>query len=333
MRCHLIHPLRDARVRVAGEQGHAPTVVAGAHDGIPRARIAAAVVDEIERGVVSEPAPSRAAAELPLLALPGAQARVRADRLAEIRRATRIDQELRVRADAIGLPDFPTGSDVVRDDEATYAVLAAADARDHLVFDDQRRVGIRLAIRGVAIDRRPHHRAGLCIERDELGIGLLQEDLAVTVSEPAVHGVAAHHGNRVGVLSGGVSPVDRLIGQVDREDFVRKRRVDVERVADDEWTAFMTAQHTGGECPRDLQATDVGLVDLRQLAVSRPGIVAAPDGPVARIGDQFFDIFIGAGETRNQQSERHDKALRVHPALLMIRLRSDSGWAAAPPSI
>ena len=80
VRRHLIHPLRHACVRVAREQGHAPAVVAGAHDGIPGAGIAAAVVDEIERGVVREPTPSRAAAEPPLLAFPGAQARVRADR-------------------------------------------------------------------------------------------------------------------------------------------------------------------------------------------------------------------------------------------------------------
>ena len=33
----------------------------------------------------------------------------------------------------------------------------------------------------------------LRIERDERGVGLLQEDLAVAVGEAAVDGVAAHH--------------------------------------------------------------------------------------------------------------------------------------------
>src|SRR5690606_5779665 len=112
---------------------HAPAVVAGACERVPGAGVACAVVKEIELGVVREPAPRGAAAEPPLLAFPGVEARVAADRLAEMRGALGIDEELLVGADAVRLLGFFARVDVVSDDEAAHAVLPAADAGDYLV--------------------------------------------------------------------------------------------------------------------------------------------------------------------------------------------------------
>ena len=49
----------------------------------------------------------------------------------------------------------------------------------HLVLDDIGAVGVGLALAGIAVLHRPDHLAGLGVERDERGVGLMQEDLAV----------------------------------------------------------------------------------------------------------------------------------------------------------
>src|SRR5690606_31685205 len=121
VRRHLVDPLRHAGVRVAGEERHAPAVIAGPRYRVPSARVAAAVIEKVELGVVREPAPGRAAAELPLIAFPRGEARVLADRLAEMRRFLRIDEQLLVRPDTVGSPGFLARVDVVRDDEAAHA--------------------------------------------------------------------------------------------------------------------------------------------------------------------------------------------------------------------
>src|SRR5690606_27355029 len=111
-------------------------------DRVPRSGITAAVVEQVKLGIVREPSPRRAAAEPPLIAFPRAQARVLADRLAEMGRLLGIDEQLLVGTYAVGLPNLLAAVDVVRDDEAAHAVLAAADPRDHLVANHDRRVQI-----------------------------------------------------------------------------------------------------------------------------------------------------------------------------------------------
>src|SRR5205085_5137646 len=71
VRSLLIRPRRFARIGIAREDRHRPLVLAWSLIGIPRAGVAGAVVEEIELGVVAVPAPRRAAATLPFLALPG----------------------------------------------------------------------------------------------------------------------------------------------------------------------------------------------------------------------------------------------------------------------
>src|SRR5215831_10263290 len=71
VRSHLIRPLGFAGIGVAGEERHRPLIVTWALIRIPRSRIAGAVVEEIEFGVVAIPTPSGPATFLPLLSLPG----------------------------------------------------------------------------------------------------------------------------------------------------------------------------------------------------------------------------------------------------------------------
>ncbi len=84
MRGHLIEPLRHAGVSVAGHDRHGPFVVTGPYDRVPGAGIAGAVIDQVQVRIVGIPAPGGTAADLPLVALPGFQAGVLADRLEHV---------------------------------------------------------------------------------------------------------------------------------------------------------------------------------------------------------------------------------------------------------
>jgi hypothetical protein len=53
-------------------------------------------------------------------------------------------------------------------DVALHAELAAGDADEHLVLDDERRRGATGSLGGVAVLHRPHRLAGLRIERDQV---------------------------------------------------------------------------------------------------------------------------------------------------------------------
>ena len=101
---HLIDPLGLAGVDVARPDRHRPLVVAGTLLRVPGRGIARAVVHQVQFGIVGIPAPGGAAADLPLIALPGAWCGVRADRLAERGRLFRVDQRVGVRAHRIGAP-------------------------------------------------------------------------------------------------------------------------------------------------------------------------------------------------------------------------------------
>src|SRR5207244_894371 len=101
-------------VRVTGEDRHRPLVVAGTLIGVPAARVARAVVEQVQRRIVGIPAPRGPAAARPLVALPGADAEV----LAAVRRVVRVgiadDLDVGVRARRIRAPHFLAAVHVVR---------------------------------------------------------------------------------------------------------------------------------------------------------------------------------------------------------------------------
>src|SRR4029077_16263852 len=106
-------PLHLTVVRIAGEDRHRPLVVAGTLIGVPAARIARAVVEEVQLRIVGVPAPRGPAAARPLVALPGADAEV----LAAVRRVIRVgiadDLDFGVGAGRIAAPHFLAAVHVV----------------------------------------------------------------------------------------------------------------------------------------------------------------------------------------------------------------------------
>jgi hypothetical protein len=293
---HLIDPLGLSVVRIAREDGHRPLVVARTLLGIPGRGVARTVIDEVQTGVIRQPAPCAAATDLPLVALPGLGARVLADRLAVLGRLVRVEQDLIVRPFGEGAPYLLAALEVVGRDVALHAKLTAGNADQDLVLDDERRGGARTAFARIAILDAPRHLPGLGIERDQGGVGLMQEDLAVAIGDAAIDGVAAHHRNDVRILLGLVLPDDLvLLRKVKSVDLVRERRMDVHHVADDERPTFVAAQHAGREGPGDLELADIGCGDLIQLRIACVGVVTGRHHPVFWVLRHLVQLFIGIG--------------------------------------
>ena len=186
------------------------------------------------------------------------------------------------------------------------AKLTAGNPDQDLVLDHDRRRGSGRTLAGIAVLDAPCDVAGLGIERNQRGVGLMQEDHAIAIGDATVDRVAAHHGNDVRILLGFVLPDDLIVlGKVKSIDLVRERRVDVHHVTDDQRTAFVAAQHAGRECPGDLQLADVRGVDLVQLRVARIGVVARRHDPALRILRHLAEFVICTG---GACGERRDSA-------------------------
>src|SRR6185503_7921815 len=158
---HLIDPLGLTVVRIAREDGHRPLVVARTLLRIPGRGVARTVVNEVQAGIVGQPAPCAAAADLPLVALPGLDARVLADRLAVLGRLVGVEQDLIVRTFGEGSPYLLAALEIVGRDVALHAKLAAGNADQDLVLDDERRGGARGALARISILDAPRHLPGL----------------------------------------------------------------------------------------------------------------------------------------------------------------------------
>ena len=303
---HLVDPLGNAGVGVTGEDGHRPLVVAGALLGVPGRGVARTVIDQVQLGIIGIPAPGAATAGLPLVALPGLDAGILPDRLAEFGGLFRVDQHFLVGAHGIGAPSLLAGFQVIGGDMATHAEFTTGNADDQLVLDGHDGGGVGFALFGIAIDDGPDHLAGLGVERHHRGVGLMQEHLAVGISQTAIDGVATHHGNDVGILFGIVTPDDlAFIVEIEGKDGVGKRRMDIHDVADHERGPFMAAQDARRESPGDLEFLDVFRGNLVELRISCVRIVAGLQHPLVGILRQLLDFVVGIGLHAEEQRADH----------------------------
>jgi hypothetical protein len=81
VRVDLIGPFGAPGIRVAREDRGGPEVIAAALIGIPGAWVSRAVVDQVQLGVIGDPAPYRTAADLPAIGRPACDAEVLSFRL------------------------------------------------------------------------------------------------------------------------------------------------------------------------------------------------------------------------------------------------------------
>ena len=150
MRIDLIGPARLPRVGVAGEERRRPFVVTGTLVRIPRTGIAAPVINQVEIGIVGDPAPDVAAADLPRLRGPARLPEILAAILRIEWLEVRTDQHVRIGPGVVGLPDDLAVILIQGRDPAAHAHLAAGIADQDLALDHERRHGDGLADMDVA---------------------------------------------------------------------------------------------------------------------------------------------------------------------------------------
>src|SRR6266571_2984684 len=125
VRRHLVGPLDLSGFGVAGPYRHRPLVVAGTLIRVPAPRVAAAVVEQVQLGIIRIPTPRGPAAALPLVALPRADAEV----LPAMRRVVLVgvafDPDFSVGPGAVHRPLLLAGVDVEPADAAADSELAA----------------------------------------------------------------------------------------------------------------------------------------------------------------------------------------------------------------
>ena len=257
----LVRPFRDPGVGIPREDRHRPLVVARTLIGIPRPGVPGAVVQKIQIGIVAVPAPGRAAASFPLVALPGLHGAGEPD--------------LCLGSSAVHPPDLFAGLHVVGGHKTTNAEFSTADAADHLVSDHNRGGGDGLTVLEVALLDLPHFLARFSIQGDGRGIQLILEDLAVGVREAAIHGVAAGNRHDLRILLRRVLPLDGrpFLGEVEGVHDVWKWRVHVHGAANHQRSTLVAAEHPRGKRPGDLQILDVAGVDRIEPAVPRRRVV------------------------------------------------------------
>jgi len=139
VRRHLERPFRHTRIGVTRENRHRPLIVAGTLRRIPRAGIARAVIEQIEFGIVGIPSPRRAAADFPLVGLPGLRTGI--FRTGELG----ADANIAIGARAVRAPRFFAGIEAIGGQVTANAIFAAGDADDDFVLHHERCCGKRLA--------------------------------------------------------------------------------------------------------------------------------------------------------------------------------------------
>ena len=181
------------------------------------------------------------------------------------------DLHVGVRARRIRAPHFLAAVHVVRRHATAHAELTTRDARDHDVFDHDRRIRHGRASLVIGVRHAPQLLARLRIQRQQIAGEQLDEQLAARmVGDAAVHQIATGDRLRLGRLGRYMLPDHRcaFLRQVERKHDVRERAVHVHHRADDQRVPFMTVQNAGRERPGGLEVLHVRLVDLGKRAVT-----------------------------------------------------------------
>ena len=254
IRCELVVPLAPAGVRIEGDDRISEQVVEiAAHGSIDlRPGITDRPVEQVQRGVVRTRQPHRAATLFPAVAGPG------------------VVPEFAGSGHGIPAPQAAAGGRLVRVEEPAGAEFAAADADDHLVFDDQRRTGDRVAQHRVGDLDFPQRVSRADVQRQQRGIERADEQPLIEHGHSATEGVDLVR--ILDLLLPHRSPQLPSGGSVERNGCAGLRRV--HDAVDDERRGFERRVARHRERPRGLQPLHVARIDLRQRRVVAALIVA-----------------------------------------------------------
>jgi len=172
-----------------------------------------------------------------------------------------------------------------RDEPADWAV-AAACPDDHLVFDDQRSVRHRIALRRLRDDRVPDRLSAPRVDGDEMRVDRRHVQRIAENRHAAIHPAAAR--TSLGRRRVVVSP-ERPPGRSVECDDVVRRLDGVHHAVDDERRRFEFLERPRLPDPLLLQALDIRVRDLRQAAVPLIEWRAGVRQPVLRLAIRVQD--------------------------------------------
>ena len=327
MRRPLIEPDRLPVVGTPREDAGGPLVVALAQLGIPWPGVRGAVIEEIEIGVVGDPAPHRPAADLPGVVRPRRDAEVFAFVGIVEGVEVRADQHVLVGTGVVGAPGELARLRVERGDPSAHAHLAAAVADEHFVLHDERRHRDRLAVRIVRDVRDPHFLAALGVDRARAPVQRVEKNLPVRVRRAAIHDVAARHSLcRRRELARAIHPLHAAgIVEIDGDEIVRKWRDEIHRVADDQRPRFMSAIVSRRDRPRDAQLLHVRRVDLIEPAEARRGVVLRGHEPLGVVFLELDEIgVVGSIGATGDEGRRQKAEGRSEKCERQVRSRASS---------
>ena len=157
-------------------------------------------------GIVLNPAPHGATANLPMVRRPGVNAEIRSLVLRIRRLEVRADQHVLVRAGMVGAPDDLARVLVYGCQPAAHAHLAAAVPDQDFALYDEGRHRDGFALVDVGEFRMPEFLARVGVDRNGIAVERIQEDLAIVIAQPSRDHIAAGDASRSGVRLRRVGP-------------------------------------------------------------------------------------------------------------------------------
>jgi len=121
------------------------------------------------------------------------------------------------------------------------------------------------------------------VERDDLTVECVDDDLAITIGHATIDKVATRHGDREWVLFRRVLPLRVIVVEIDGKDVIGIRRFEIHRIADHERLALMAACRAGRHRPGDFQVFRVLGRDFVQRRVACIGIIKTGHHPLGAI--------------------------------------------------
>jgi hypothetical protein len=242
-----VGPERFTGPGVAGEGGGGPEIVARPEIGIPHAGVARPIVDPVQLGIVTDPAPYTAATALPLARRPRLDAEIGSLEPIVERLEPRPDEHVLVGPAVVRLPELLATGKVEGGDPTAHAQLAAAVAHEDAAIHDQRRHRHGLPGVDVAELGFPQDLPGRRVERHRHVVEPVEHQLALGVGGAAIHHIAAGLPLRGRIGGRVIAPLERAarVGEVDGVDDVRVGRHDVHRVVHYEGRTFVAAVEAG----------------------------------------------------------------------------------------
>ena len=195
-------------------------------------------------------------------------------------------------------------ADVVGGDEAADAELAAGDADDDLVLDDQRSMRDGVALLGLGDVSVPQRLAVLGVDGNQTRVDGAHEERVAGDRDSAIHAPAAEPCKRRRcVVVGPEHPPGR---GVERDDVVG--RLDcVHHAVDDQGRRLEFFERARLEDPLELQIPDVVLRDLGEGAVALAEHRAGMRQPVVRLAGGVEETLPGHLRVERSDEREHDR--------------------------